>query len=103
MEGFTVRGGSLGGESIRLKLAPSYYLFYVKAKGGNDDPFPLSLSHARINVYSAYSDTQLLSLEMPEGAINTNVWLAFCVNGLKGPDSAIPLYTARVGEVGNML
>lgn len=77
LEGFTVTGGHTGGESIRLTLGPSHYLFYVKARGGGDDPFPLTLSNARINVYSIYSDTQLLQLEVPEAYRMKNVWLAF--------------------------
>ena len=65
LETFAIAGGNSGVEALRLEAGPSHYLFYARANGGPNDPFPLNLSGAHINFYSSASQSQLLSLDMP--------------------------------------
>lgn len=64
LEGFSLDGGSAGGEAIKFTAGPSYYLFYAKASVGSETP-TLSQSGAHIDIYSSASDEQLVHLDVP--------------------------------------
>ena len=97
LETFAIAGGNSGVEALRLEAGPSHYLFYARANGGPEDPFPLSLSGAHINLYSSASQSQLLSLDMPPATRVADTWVAFCFSGLQGPAGVVPLGIARKG------
>ena len=94
---FAINGGNTGTESIKLEAGPSHYLFYARAVGGADDPFPLMLSDAHLNLYSFAKESQILSIDMPVATPVADTWIAFCYSGLKGPAGIVPLRMARKG------
>ena len=67
LEGFSLSGGSGGGESISLEVGPSYYLFYAKASIDSKGTTPLAQSSAHIDIYSDSANEQLVALDIPIG------------------------------------
>lgn len=84
------QGGLVGGESITLKeVGPYIYAFYLTQRIG--ESHALSESEAEIEVYVESSIMPVTRLSIPRFLSPTRKWLAFCINGLEGITSLIPI------------
>jgi hypothetical protein len=83
-------GGLSGGESLTLKeVGPYQYAFFVTP--GKADLSIISAAHAELHIYVEGSILPITRLSIPPTPSPTSTWLGFCLNGLEGITSLIPV------------